>query len=228
MFEKFTERARKAIRLSRQEAQRLRHEDISTEHLLLGILHEGSGVAAKVLKHFNIDLKRVRQEVEKLLPPEGPGEIALGQLPFSPRAKRTIELAGEAAMMLGHDVIGTEHLLLGLIQEQEGIAARVLASLNLNFETTRETVLSVLTQGPSDPPAPKPEASIIESNLFDRARDYVALADRPELQESIATLLQQGRSIAIIGPKYVGKTSLVFALTKAKARRFRNVDTGFR
>src|SRR5690349_14434574 len=119
MFEKFTERARKVMSLARQEAMRLGSGFISTEHILLGILQEGEGVAAKVLKHLHIDHKRARQEVERLLSPGDSAEIRLGQLPFSPRSKRTIELAGESAASLGHDVIGTEHLLLGLIQEKE-------------------------------------------------------------------------------------------------------------
>jgi len=206
--------------LARQEAQRLRSEFISTEHILLGILQEGEGVAAKVLKHSSIDHKRVRQEVEKLLSPADSHEIAIGQIPFSPRSKRTIELAGEAASTLGHDIIGTEHLLLGLIQEKEGIAAQVLSSLGLNFESARDTILMLLTQGPARAtPAAAPPA-LVESNLFDRARKYLALTDRPELQESVARLLQQGSSVAIVGPKHVGKTSLVFALSRAKAGSF--------
>ena len=113
MFEKFTERARKVMSLARQEAQRLNSEFIGTEHILLGIIQEGGGVAAKVLKNLNVDLKRIRQEIEKLITPSTSPTVTLGQLPFSPRAKRVIELAGEAASSLGHDVIGTEHLLLG-------------------------------------------------------------------------------------------------------------------
>lgn len=144
MFEKFTERARKVMNYSRQEAQRLNSEFIGTEHMLLGIIDEGGGVAAKVLKNLNIDLKRVRQEIEKLITPSTSPTVTLGQLPFSPRAKRVIELAGEAASMLGHDIIGTEHLLLGLLKENEGIAAQVLINLGLKLDEVRDMVLEVL------------------------------------------------------------------------------------
>src|SRR5438876_422434 len=137
MFEKFTERARKVMSLARQEAQRLNSEFIGTEHILLGIIQEGGGVAAKVLKNLNVDLKRIRQEIEKLITPSTSPTVTLGQLPFSPRAKRVIELAGEAASQLGHDVIGTEHLLLGLLKENEGIAAQVLTNLGLKLDGTK-------------------------------------------------------------------------------------------
>ena len=132
MFEKFTERARKVMSLARGEAQRLNSEFIGTEHILLGIIQEGGGVAAKVLKNLNIDMRRIRQEVEKLVSP-GSSTIQLGQIPFSPRAKRVIELSGEAAAALGHDIIGTEHLLLGLLKEQEGVAAQVLMNLGMKM-----------------------------------------------------------------------------------------------
>ena len=144
MFEKFTERARKVMSLARQEAQRLNSEFIGTEHILLGIIQEGGGVAAKVLKNLNVDLKRIRQEIEKLITPSTSPTVTLGQLPFSPRAKRVIELAGEAASQLGHDVIGTEHLLLGLLKENEGIAAQVLTNLGLKLDEVRDMVLEVL------------------------------------------------------------------------------------
>src|SRR3990172_5764451 len=110
MFEKFTERARKVMQIARQEAQRLNAEYIGTEHILLGIIQEGGGVASKVLRNLNIDPKRIRQEVEKMISSQGQNVLQIGQLPFSPRAKRVIELAGESAAKLGHDVIGTEHL----------------------------------------------------------------------------------------------------------------------
>src|SRR6185503_18844582 len=113
MFERFTERARKAMSLSRQEAQRLNSEFIGTEHILLGIIQEGGGVAAKVLKNFKVDLRQVRLEIERLIIPSTSPTVTLGQMPFSPRAKRVTELASEAANLLDHDVIGTEHLLLG-------------------------------------------------------------------------------------------------------------------
>lgn len=144
MFEKFTERARKVMSLARQEAQRLNSEFIGTEHFLLGIIAEGGGVANKVLKQFNVDSQKVKQEVEKLITPSSSPTVTLGQLPFSPRAKRVIELATEAMFQLGHDVIGTEHILLALLKENEGIAAQVLINLGLKLDGVRDMTLEVL------------------------------------------------------------------------------------
>jgi ATP-dependent Clp protease ATP-binding subunit ClpC len=132
--------------LARQEAQRLNSEFIGTEHILLGIIREGSGVAAKALKNLNVDLKRIRQEVEKLITPSSGLTISLGQMPFHPYAKRVIELAGETASQLGHDVIGTEHLLLGLFKVDEGIAAHVLGDLGLKLDKVQAMVLTVLNE----------------------------------------------------------------------------------
>ncbi|MCC6740807.1 MAG: ATP-dependent Clp protease ATP-binding subunit [Planctomycetia bacterium] len=143
MFDKFTDRARKVMSLARQEAQRFNHEYIGTEHILLGLVQEGSGIAAKVLRNLDIDLKKIRQEVEKLIP-HGPPTVTMGQLPFTPRAKRVLELAQEEATALGHDYIGTEHLVLGLLKENEGVAAQVLINLGLKLEDVREEVLEVL------------------------------------------------------------------------------------
>jgi ATP-dependent Clp protease ATP-binding subunit ClpA len=171
-----------------------------------------------VLKNLDIDPKRIRQEIDKLRPPAAPGSVRIGQIPFSPRAKRAIELAGEAAAQLHHDDIGTEHLVLGLIQEKEGIAAQVLDKLGLQLDEARDKVKEVLGTEPREerPPSP-PVPSLVERNLFDRAHAYLALTDRPALQDSVTQLLLQGRSVALSGPSSVGKTSLVFALSRAKA-----------
>src|SRR5881227_4089918 len=115
MYERFTDRARKVMQLANQEAQRFNHEYIGTEHILLGLVKEGSGVAANVLKNLDIDLKKIRLEVEKLVK-AGPSMVTMGQLPFTPRAKKVLELSVEEASNLGHNYIGTEHLLLGLIR----------------------------------------------------------------------------------------------------------------
>jgi len=144
MFEKFTERARKVMIIARQEAQRLMSEFIGTEHILLGIIEEGGGIASKVLKRLSIDEKKVKVEIEKLITPSTSPTVTLGQLPFSPRAKRVLELADEAASQLGHDVVGTEHLLIGLLKENEGIAAQVLTNLGLKLDEVRDTVLDCL------------------------------------------------------------------------------------
>ncbi|MDJ0975228.1 MAG: ATP-dependent Clp protease ATP-binding subunit [Planctomycetota bacterium] len=150
MFDRFTDRARKVMGLARQEAQRFNHDYIGTEHILLGLVQEGSGVAASVLKNLDIDLKKIRQEVEKLVS-NGTSMVTMGQLPFTPRAKKVLELSLEEASNLGHTYIGTEHLLLGLIRENEGIAAQVLRNLKVRLEDVRDEVLELLGADPSDP-----------------------------------------------------------------------------
>src|SRR5213596_721421 len=120
MYERFTDRARKVMQLANQEAQRLHHEYIGTEHILLGLIREGSGVAANVLKNLDIDLRKVRQEVEKLV------QVSLevcapGRLPQTPRAKKVVEYAIEEARNVNHNYVGTEHILLGLLREEEGV-----------------------------------------------------------------------------------------------------------
>jgi ATP-dependent Clp protease ATP-binding subunit ClpC len=149
MFDRFTDRARKVMGLARQEAQRFNHDYIGTEHVLLGLVQEGSGVAASVLKNLDIDLKKIRQEVEKLVS-TGTTMVTMGQLPFTPRAKKVLELSLEEASNLGHTYIGTEHLLLGLIRESDGIAAQVLKNLKVKVEDVREEVLELLGAEPAE------------------------------------------------------------------------------
>ena len=144
MYEKFTDRARKIMALANQEAQRFNSEYIGTEHILLGLVKEGSGgVGANVLKNFDIDLRNVRLEVEKLVK-YGPGTVTLGKLPQTPRSKKVIEYAIEEARALGNNYLGTEHLLLGLLKEKDGVAATVLTNLGLNLEEARKEVLFLL------------------------------------------------------------------------------------
>ena len=149
MFDRFTDRAKKVMNLARQEAQRFNHEYLGTEHILLGLVQEGSGVAANVLKNMGIDLNKIRMEVEKIVK-TGPAMVTMGQLPFTPRAKKVLELSMEEAGNLGHNYIGTEHLLLGLIKENEGIAARVLLSNGVLLDDAREQVLEFLGADPDD------------------------------------------------------------------------------
>ena len=148
MFDRFTERARKVMTLARQEAQKLNNDYIGTEHILLGLVQEGSGVAAQVLKNLDVDLRKVRAEVERLVE-QGTSPVSSSQLPFTPRAKRVLELALEEAQNLGHNYIGTEHLLLGLIRESDGPAAHVLQNLGVKPEEVREEVVELLG---ADPP----------------------------------------------------------------------------
>src|SRR5688572_7004182 len=142
MYERFTDRSRKVMQLADQEARRFNHEYIGTEHILLGLVAEGSGVAANVLKNLNIDSLKVRSMIEKIVQ-HGPGgdRVVTGRLPQTPRAKTVIECAITEARGLRHNYVGTEHLLLGLLRETEGVAAQVLMNLGLSLEDVRTEVL---------------------------------------------------------------------------------------
>jgi ATP-dependent Clp protease ATP-binding subunit ClpC len=146
MYERFTDRARKVMQLANQEAQRFNHEYIGTEHILLGLVKEGSGVAANVLKNLEVDLRKIRIEVEKIVQ-TGPDMVTMGKLPQTPRAKKVIEYAMDEARNLNHNYVGTEHLLLGLLREQEGVAAQVLMNLGMKLEDVRDEVLNLLGHG---------------------------------------------------------------------------------
>jgi four helix bundle protein len=146
MFERFTDRARKVMALANQEAQRLNHEYIGTEHILLGLAIERSGIGAMVLKNLGADIRKLRVEVEKLVK-SGPEMVTYGKLPQTPRAKRVIEFAIDEARSLNHRYVGTEHILLGLLRESEGIAAQVLINLGLQLEDVRQEVINLLGVG---------------------------------------------------------------------------------
>ncbi len=146
VFERFTDRARQVVVLAQEEARRLNHNYLGTEHLLLGLVHEGEGVAARALESLGISLGSVRQQVEEII---GQGQQApAGHIPFTPRAKKVIELAQREANDLGHNYIGTEHLLLGLVREGEGVAAQVLVKLGADLAGVREQVVHLL-HGPA-------------------------------------------------------------------------------
>ncbi len=146
MFQRFTDRARRAVHLAQEEARLLRHNYVGTEHLLLGLLYEGEGVAAKTLGSLGISLEAVRAQVEQIIG-HGP-TTPTGHIPFTPRAKKVLELSLREALQLGHHYIGTEHLLLGLLREGEGVAAQVLARLGADHARVREAVLELLTHQP--------------------------------------------------------------------------------
>ena len=143
MFNRFTERARKVIILAKEEAKRFNHDYIGTEHMLLGLLREGEGVAAVVLQKMGLSLQQIRMEIEKIVKP-GPPTVVSGDIPFTPTAKKVIELSSEEARSLGHNYIGTEHLLLGLIREGEGVASQVLINLGLDLNKVREEIAELL------------------------------------------------------------------------------------
>ena len=232
MFERFTDRARKVMALANQEAQRFNHEYIGTEHILLGLVKEGSGVGANVLKNLDVDIKKLRLEVEKLVK-SGPDMVTMGKLPHTPRAKKVIEYAIEEARSLNHNYIGTEHILLGLLRETEGIAAQVLMNLGLKLEDVRQEVLNLLGAGvengiPSmnmkmDPTAAKAKSRTPALDSF--GRDLTALAAEGELDPVIGRKTEIERLIQIlcrrtknnpvlIGEAGVGKTAIVEGLAQ--------------
>jgi ATP-dependent Clp protease ATP-binding subunit ClpC len=143
-FDKFTERARRVLSYAQEEVQRFKHNYIGTEHLLLGLVREEKGVAAKVLQSLGVDLQKVRSAVDNIV---GQGDrIVLGEIGLTPRAKKVIELAVDEARRLNHHYIGTEHLLLGLMREGEGIAAGVLNSMGVELEQVRREIIKLLAQ----------------------------------------------------------------------------------
>ncbi|WP_290706853.1 Clp protease N-terminal domain-containing protein, partial [Gordonia sp. UBA5067] len=143
MFERFTDRARRVVVLAQEEARMLNHNYIGTEHILLGLIHEGEGVAAKALESLGISLEAVRTQVEEII---GQGQQApAGHIPFTPRAKKVLELSLREALQLGHNYIGTEHILLGLIREGEGVAAQVLVKLGADLNKVRQQVIQLLS-----------------------------------------------------------------------------------
>src|SRR5437588_943591 len=184
-FDKFTERARKVLSLAQEEAQRFQHSYIGTEHLLLGLVREGEGVAAKVLEDLGVELIQVRSTVEFII--NRGDSIVLGEIGLTPRAKKAIELAVDEARRLNHHYIGTEHILLGLVREGEGIAAGVLESLGVNLEKARSQTVSVLSQlnkaplddqGASIPAEPGVSAPGQESETRGNTAEKAGTSDR--------------------------------------------------
>ena len=156
LFERFTDRARRVVVLAQEEARLLNHNYIGTEHILLGLIHEGEGVAAKALESLGISLQAVRDQVEEIIG-QG-GSSPSGHIPFTPRAKKVLELSLREALQLGHNYIGTEHILLGLIREGEGVAAQVLTKLGADLSRVRQQVIQLLS-GYSGSGADGPEGS---------------------------------------------------------------------
>ena len=228
MFERFTDRARKVMALANQEAQRFNHEYIGTEHILLGLVKEGSGVGANVLKNLDVDLRKVRLEVEKLVK-SGPDMVTMGKLPQTPRAKKVIEYAIEEARNLNHNYVGTEHLLLGLLREHDGVAAQVLMNLNLKLEEVREEVLNLLGAGvETEEPAQEKQGQKGKSKtpaLDSFGRDLTELARegtldpvigrKNEIERVIQILCRrQKNNPVLLGEAGVGKTAIVEGLAQ--------------
>lgn len=165
MYERFTDRARKVMQLANAEVQRFHHEYIGTEHILLGLIKEGSGVAANVMKHLGVDLQKILREVERLVH-GGPSIETAGKLPSTPRAKAVIEAAMAEARNLKHNYVGTEHILLGLLRQPDGVAAQVLMNLGLSLHGVREEILNLLGHGrPSGGPLKQAAAPSIRPSV---------------------------------------------------------------
>ncbi len=229
MFDRFTDRARKVMGLARQEAQRFNHQYIGTEHILLGLIQEGSGVAANVLRNLEVDPEKIRVEVEKIVQ-DGPTMVTMGQLPFTPRAKKVLELASEEASNLRHNYIGTEHLLLGLIRENEGVAAQVLMNLNLKLEDVREEVLELLgadmsnsdsAPGGGDKPTKKSKTPALDAfgrDLTELAREgkLDPVIGRKDEIERVTMILSRRtkNNPVLLGEPGVGKTAIVEGLAQ--------------
>ena len=220
-FDKFTDRARKVLTLAQDEAQRFNHNYIGTEHLLLGLVREGEGVAARVLENMNVELAKVRTAVEFII---GRGDRpVVGEVGLTPRAKRVIELAIDEARRLGHNYIGTEHLLLGLVREGEGIAAGVLEILGVNLDKVRHEVIRVLSQSSSVGPAQEtkrssktPTVDALGINLTEASRagklDPV-IGREKEIERVIQILGRKTKNNpALIGEPGVGKTAIAEGL----------------
>ena len=225
MFNRFTERARKVIILAKEEARRFNHDYIGTEHILLGLIREGEGVAAAVLQKIGVSLENIRLEIEKLVQP-GPTTQIIGDIPFTPRAKKALELAAEEARSLGHNYIGTEHILLGLIREGEGIASQVLLNLGMDLNRVRNEVMELLGSAlPGISQGGGQQARTKTPALDAFGRDLTALAkenkldpviDRTQEIERVIQILSRRtkNNPVLLGEAGVGKTAIVEGLAQ--------------
>ncbi|MGB2851937.1 MAG: Clp protease N-terminal domain-containing protein, partial [Solirubrobacterales bacterium] len=228
MFERFTERARQVVVLAQEEARTLKHNYIGTEHILLGLLREEEGLAARVLESLDITVERVRAQVVRIV---GSGEeVTSGQIPFTPRAKKVLELALREALSLGHNYIGTEHILLGLVRENEGVAARILLDFDADSEKIRNEVIRMLSgpggrrQGAASGAGSGSGEGKKSSKLLDQfGRNLTKLAEDGKLDpvigreieiERIMQILarRQKNNPVLLGEPGVGKTAVVEGL----------------
>ncbi|HJX07946.1 MAG TPA: ATP-dependent Clp protease ATP-binding subunit [Actinomycetota bacterium] len=230
MFERFTDRARRVVVLAQEEARMLNHNYIGTEHILLGLIHEGEGVAAKALESMNISLDAVREQVQEII---GQGQAApTGHIPFTPRAKKVLELSLREALQLGHNYIGTEHILLGLIREGEGVAAQVLQKLGADLNRVRQTVIQLLsgyTGGKGEQvaagggtEAPQGGSAVLDQfgrNLTQLARESKldpVIGREKEIERVMQVLSRRTKNNPVlIGDPGVGKTAVVEGLSQA-------------
>ncbi len=230
MFERFTDRARRVLVLAQEEARLLNHSFIGTEHILLGLIHEGEGVAAKALESLGVSLEAVREKVEETIGLAGTAPT--GSPPFTPRAKKVLELSLREALQLGHSYIGTEHMLLGLVREGEGVAAQVLQSLGADLPRVRQTVIQLLSgyqgkeavgagapgSGTSDAPTGSPVLDQFGRNLTALARDHKldpVIGREKEIERVMQVLSRRTKNNPVlIGEPGVGKTAIVEGLAQ--------------
>ncbi|MCW2766536.1 MAG: ATPase domain protein, partial [Nocardioides sp.] len=230
MFERFTDRARRVVVLAQEEARMLSHNYIGTEHILLGLIHEGEGVAAKALESLDISLEAVRAQVEEII---GQGQQApSGHIPFTPRAKKVLELSLREALQLGHSYIGTEHILLGLIREGEGVAAQVLQKLGADLNRVRQQVIQLLSgfqgkesssaaaaqSGSGDAPSSSLVLDQFGRNLTQDAREGKldpVIGREQEIERVMQILSRRTKNNPVlIGEPGVGKTTIVEGLAQ--------------
>src|SRR6478735_7995421 len=229
MFERFTDRARRVVVLAQEEAKMLNHNYIGTEHILLGLIHEGEGVAAKALESLGISLDAVREQVQDII---GQGQQQpTGHIPFTPRAKKVLELSLREALQLGHNYIGTEHILLGLIREGEGVAAQVLVKLGADLNRVRQQVIQLLSGyqgkeqvqvGANEQQQAQGGSQILDQfgrNLTQAARDGKldpVIGREKEIERVMQILSRRSKNNPVlIGEPGVGKTAVVEGLAQA-------------
>src|SRR5687768_15365066 len=232
LFERFTDRARRVLVLAQEEARLLNHNFIGTEHILLGLIHEGEGVAAKALESLGISLEAVREKVEETIGPAG--SATTGSPPFTPRAKKVLELSLREALQLGHNYIGTEHMLLGLVREGEGVAAQVLQGLGADLSRVRQQVIQLLsgytggkegapagagaTPGQETPTGGSPVLDQFGRNLTQQAREKKldpVIGREREIERVMQVLSRRTKNNPVlIGEPGVGKTAIVEGLAQ--------------
>jgi len=223
MFNRFTERARKVLLMAKEEARRFNHDYIGTEHILLSLISETEGVAAAVLQNFGIELSTIREEVEKLVQPDSQSNV-LGDLPFTPRAKKVLELAAEEARSFGHNYIGTEHILLGLLKEQEGIASQVLFGLGIDLDKARKEISSLLggayqqnTNSTNSKKTPALDSFGRDLTLLAKENKLDPVIGRQEEIERVIQVLSRRtkNNPVLLGEAGVGKTAIVEGLAQS-------------